>query len=234
MYDVVILCGGLATRLGDLSRDCPKSLIEINGKPFIYYQLSKLESYGFDHVVLCVGHLGNKIEDYVRNNYPTGMKIEFSYDGNVPLGTGGAIKKALPLLDKRFFVMYGDSYLDIDYFMVELSYLVDGSPPGLMVVYKNEDLLYDNNVWIHKGVIRFYDKEIRSTMHKHIDYGLGLFDKRIFSCIKKDKFSLVDVYQKLICLEKLRHYQAPNRFYEIGSFEGICEFQQYVKENNIQ
>jgi len=110
MYDIAILCGGLAKRLGEITTNTPKSLININGKPFIYHQLKLLEKNNFSHIVLCIGHFGEKIQQYVES-LNLNMKIDFSYDGDFLLGTGGAIKKATNLLSESFFVLYGDSYL---------------------------------------------------------------------------------------------------------------------------
>ena len=135
MIPVAILAGGLATRLRPVTETIPKSLIDIDGKPFIWHQLKLLKEKGIDHVVICCGYLGEKIEKYVRENPDPQLKVDFSYDGAVLLGTGGAIKKALPLLGEEFFVMYGDSYFDIDGVSFGLSvFLIINLPPTLFTV----------------------------------------------------------------------------------------------------
>jgi NDP-sugar pyrophosphorylase family protein len=108
---VIILCGGLASRLGNLTRKIPKSLISINNKPFIIYQIEKLKSYGFKNFILCVGHKNYQIKNLLGNGIKYGVKIEYSYDGKKLLGTAGAIKKALKLVDRFFIVIKGDYYL---------------------------------------------------------------------------------------------------------------------------
>ena len=115
MLPVAILAGGLATRLGPLTETLPKSLILINGEPFVAHQLRLLQSSGVQHVILCVGHLGNMIEQAIGDGSAFGVRVEYSYDGGALLGTAGAVKRALPRLREKFFVMYGDSYLTCDY-----------------------------------------------------------------------------------------------------------------------
>lgn len=107
---VAILCGGLATRLGQRTIDKPKSMIKIAGKPFIRWQIEMLNKQGLTNIVLCLGHLWEPI---VIETFD--LNCSYSIDGPIKLGTGGAIKKALSKLSGMFFVMYGDSYLPINY-----------------------------------------------------------------------------------------------------------------------
>src|SRR5271169_2376083 len=115
MIPVAILAGGLATRLRPTTETIPKSLIIVAGEPFIAHQLRLLERENLKRVILCVAHLGEMIRDYVGNGERYGLEVSYSFDGEQLLGTGGALRRALPLLDTAFFVLYGDSYLDIDY-----------------------------------------------------------------------------------------------------------------------
>src|ERR1700734_2407964 len=113
MLPVAVLAGGAASRLHPLTKATPKSLVEVAGKPFIVHQLNLLRREGVERVVLCVGHLGEKIEEFV---------------GDRLLGTGGALRHALPLLGKAFFVLYGDSYLDVALRPIELAFQRRGLP----------------------------------------------------------------------------------------------------------
>ena len=104
MLPVAILAGGLATRLRPMTDRVPKSLLRIAGRPFIFHQLELLKNQGVDRVVLCVGHLGDQVKAAVGDGRALGLAINYSFDGGELLGTGGALKRALPLLGDRFFV----------------------------------------------------------------------------------------------------------------------------------
>lgn len=126
MIPIAIVCGGLGTRLGDLTATTPKSLVDVNGQPFILRQLDLLKSHGYTNIVLCTGHLGAQIRDVVGNGARLGMTVEYSHDGAEALGTAGAVRQALRDLGERFFVLYGDSYLDCDYALIERFFLLNG------------------------------------------------------------------------------------------------------------
>src|SRR5687767_5305656 len=136
-FPVAILAGGLATRLHPLTESIPKALVKIHGEPFLAHQLRLLRNRGIDRVTMCTGFLGEMIEEYLGNGERFGIRVSYSHDGPVLLGTGGAIRRALPLLDEKFFVLYGDSYLPCDYAAVQNAFL-DSARPGLMTVYRNQ------------------------------------------------------------------------------------------------
>lgn len=230
MKEVVIIAGGLATRLGTLSQDTPKSLIDINGKPFIYYQLKLLEKNNIDHVVLCLGHLGEQVEEYVRQN-DFKLNIGFSYDGNENLGTGGCIKKALSLLSDRFMVIYGDSYLDFDYAKL-FDKFEKYNNPSIMSIYKNDNKIDKSNVRVKR--YNFYYNKLANDdrRYEYIDYGANMFTKKCFidEAYDFDKFELFHLQGSLQDKKQLDFYLVKNRFYEIGSIDGIEEFRMYIKE----
>jgi NDP-sugar pyrophosphorylase family protein len=145
MLPIAILAGGLATRLGNLTTHTPKSLISINGKPFIYYQLQLLREAGFNEVVLCVGNLESKIIEYVGNGSKFNLKVVYSSDGEQRLGTGGAILNAIKLLGSDFFFIYGDSYLSLDFKSMENEYF-ENKDFALMSIYQNKNLFDKSNV----------------------------------------------------------------------------------------
>jgi NDP-sugar pyrophosphorylase family protein len=227
MLPIAILAGGLATRLGFLSKDTPKSLIPINGDPFIFHQLKLLKKNGAEKIVLCLGHMGDKIKKAVGDGKNFGLKICYSYDGPVLLGTGGAIVNALPLLSDLFMIMYGDSYLDINLNDVAKEFMYSGKP-GLMTVYKNQNLYDKSNVIYNNGIIELYRKNIADEKMDYVDYGISCFNKNVFTKKGKIKFDLSEILTELSILNELAGYEVNKRFYEIGSESGIAELENFL------
>jgi MurNAc alpha-1-phosphate uridylyltransferase len=230
MYPVAILAGGLATRLHPITEDIPKSLIEIAGKPFICHQLEYLRSQGVKSVVLCIGFLGEMIQEVVGNGSQWDMHIRYSLDGPALLGTGGALRRALSLLGEHFFILYGDSYLPINFSDVEKTYAASGKK-GLMTVLKNQNQWDKSNVEFDAGHIIEYNKTvIRPQMH-YIDYGLGLLQGATLKAYSAEQsFDLSKVYNDLSLANELAGYEVFERFYEIGSRQGITDTQAYLLE----
>lgn len=227
---VAILVGGLAMRLRPLTEDIPKALIPINGRPFLAHQLELLKEKGIQDVVICVYYHGEQIEDFAGDGRCFGLNIRYSYDGPRPLGTGGAIRKVLPMLDDAFFVLYGDSYLPIDYGAVEESFKASGKD-ALMTVYRNRDQGDRSNVQFEHGRILAYNKVNRTKEMQFIDYGLGAFRRIVFETFPENKIlDLAKVYQVLLIADQLAAYEVQQRFYEVGSFEGIHELETYLKQ----
>jgi NDP-sugar pyrophosphorylase family protein len=225
---VAILAGGMATRLMPLTEKIPKALIDMNGEPFIAHQLRLLRSKGIDNVVICAGHLGEMIRDFVKDGRRFGMKVEYSFDGARLLGTGGAIRKALALLGEKFFVLYGDSYLPCNYEAAKEALEVSGKK-GLMTVFRNEGAWDTSNVEFEGGRILAYDKQLRSHRMRHIDYGLGVFRREAFQFVPDDTAcDLAKLYQSLLGRGELAAFEVYERFYEIGSVEGLAELKTYL------
>ncbi|HLX64089.1 MAG TPA: nucleotidyltransferase family protein [Planctomycetota bacterium] len=228
MLPVVILAGGLGTRIRQYGENVPKALLDINGEPFLAHQLRLLQKNGIRHVILCIGHLAEQIESFTGDGSRFGLKVEFSYDGPVLLGTAGAIRNALPKLHSAFFVLYGDSYLTCDYAAIQKSFL-RSRKKALMTVLKNEGRWDKSNVEFANGKIRVYDKKLNSPAMKHIDYGLGVFQRSVFEALPTDqKIDLAAVYRDLLAQGELAAYEVPERFYEIGSPEGLLELRAYL------
>lgn len=225
MLPVAILAGGLATRLGSLTEKNPKSLIPIAGEPFIAHQLRLLRRNGIQHVILCVGHLGEMIESVVNDGSAFGMKVEYSYDGAKLLGTAGAVRGALSKLGENFFVLYGDSYLPCDYSGIEREFL-HSSKRGLMTVFRNEGQWDTSNVEFEDGKILAYSKQDRTPRMKYIDYGLGVFECEDFN--RTTASDLADVYSGLLREDQLAGFEVRERFYEVGSPAGIQELESLL------
>ena len=233
MLPAAILAGGMGTRLYPITERVPKALIEINGEPFLAHQLRLLRAAGIERVVICIGQLGERIREFAGDGARFGVAIDYSFDGPVLLGTAGAVRNALPLLEDAFFVLYGDSYLPCAYREVEQAFVAAGRP-GLMTVYRNEGRWDTSNVEFAGGRILAYDKENRTTRMQHIDYGLGAFNRSAFAGTQHS--DLAEVYRDLLCRGQLAAFEVSERFYEIGSFEGLRELSRYLSgsENELR
>lgn len=218
---VAILAGGLATRLGDITKKIPKALLDVAGKPFVVHQLELLRAAGVQRVVLCVQHLAEQIEAVLGDGRDYGLDVRYSYDGDKLVGTGGALRRALPHLGEDFFVLYGDSYLRCDYQDIQRSYRASGKL-GLMTVYKNDGQYDASNVQWRDGRLLRYDKTPGISGMTHIDWGLGVLSSRAFDVYPPDtKLDLAVVYQDLLARDQLAGYEVYERFYEIGSVAGL-------------
>ena len=227
---VAILAGGLATRLRPITEKIPKSLVPVAGKPFLAHQLELLKSRGIQRAVLCVGYLGEMIQRDFGNGEKYGVKLDYSLDGEKLLGTGGAIKRALPLLGGEFFVLYGDSYLPVDYVPIAEFFQRSGKP-GCMTVYRNEGKYDTSNVVFAGGEIKVYDKKAKLPEMRHIDYGLSLFKRSAFDAFPASQpFDLADVMGKLVREKQLAGYEVPERFYEMGSPAGLAELETLLRK----
>lgn len=228
---VAILAGGLATRLRPITETIPKTLVPVAGEPFLAHQLRLLHKNGLRKAVLCVGHLGERIEAEFGNGQDYGIHLEYAFDGPRLLGTGGAIKRALPLLGEAFLVLYGDSYLPMDYAAAVEAFNASGQP-GLMTVFHNQGRWDTSNVVFDDGTIRTYDKKERRPDMQHIDYGLGILRAEALAPYPEDApFDLADVYRDLSRTGRLAGYEVRQRFYEIGSHEGLAELDALLKKS---
>jgi len=225
MFPVAILAGGLATRLRPFTDKIPKVLVPVAGKPFFVHQLELLRRQGVTRVVLCLGHLGEKVREQFGDGSAHGVRLDYSFDGPVLLGTGGALKQALPRLGEKFFVLYGDSYLPIDFAPVAEAFERSGKL-GLMTVYRNEGRYDTSNVVFADSEIKVYDKKTRLAEMRHIDYGLSLFRAAALDEYPAGaKFDLADLMQRLVARRQLAGFEVSERFYEIGSPSGLAELE---------
>ncbi len=226
---VAILAGGLATRLRPITEKVPKLLVEVAGEPFFSHQIRLLKSAGLTHLVLCVGYLGEKIVELYGDGSQWGVTIEYAFDGPKLLGTGGALIAALPKLGDAFYVLYGDSYLPVDYRAVGAAFLASGQL-GLMTVYENHGRYDTSNVWFEAGELKVYDKQNRLPQMHHIDYGLGVFRAAAFDGFPRDAVvDLAAVQTRLCHRHQLAGYEIKQRFYEIGSPEGLQELDALLR-----
>lgn len=220
---LALLAGGLATRLRPHTLKVPKALIQVAGEPFIAHQLRLMRRERVSRVVLCVGYLGEQIEAFVRDGSQFGLAVEYSYDGPNLLGTGGALRKALPYLGQEFLVMYGDSWLDTSFAPIVAAFRRSGKP-ALMTVFRNEGRWDVSNVWYENEVIRRHDKIERVPQMQHIDWGLSIVKGDVLARQPANTaFDLAEIYSSLARRGQLAGYEVTTRFYEIGSPEGLLE-----------
>lgn len=228
MLPVAILAGGLGTRLYPVTQAIPKALVEINGEPFLAHQLRLLRANGISRVVLCIGHLGEMIQDFLGDGSRFGIRAEYSFDGPALLGTAGALHKALPLLGDAFFVLYGDSYLPCRFEAVQKAFEASRKP-ALMTVFRNQGQWDASNVEFENGRIVAYDKRNRTPAMKHIDYGLGVLSRAALEAVVPP-CDLAVLYQDLLKRGDLAACEVAERFYEVGSFGGVEELADYLRQ----
>lgn len=206
----------------------PKALVDVAGEPFIVHQLRLLRREGITKVVLCVGYLGDMLRDRVGDGANFGLEIHYSFDGEQLRGTGGALKRALPMLGDDFFVLYGDSYLDINYAQA-LAVFQTAGLPALMTVYRNAGRWDTSNV-LYDGVkVIAYDKRHPTQDMQFIDYGLGILTAGIIGAWREETFDLADVYTRLAAAGALAGFETTRRFYEIGTHEGLKATDAYLR-----
>jgi MurNAc alpha-1-phosphate uridylyltransferase len=232
MLPLAILAGGLATRLGSLTAELPKCLIEINDRPFVDWQLELLIKNGYSDFVFCISYKSEMVQDYLGDGSKRGVRIRYSLDGVTQLGTGGAIQKALPILGDNFGVIYGDSYLPTNYHLAEEQFLSSKSQ-ALMTVYENKKQYDASNVEFVNGKLVNYEKGSKNESMQHIDYGITFFNAAAFrGWADQSTFDLSDVCHFLATQGQMRGFEVYERFYEIGSIQGIEEFSQYLRRQS--
>jgi NDP-sugar pyrophosphorylase family protein len=228
MPPMAILAGGLATRLRPITSSVPKSMVKVAGAPFIQHQLRLLVREGFRDIVVCTGYMGDQIEAFVGDGSRFGCSVVYSQDGTTPLGTGGALLRASPLLGRRFMAIYGDSYLDTSYAQAWAAFR-RSDLLAMMTVYRNEGRLDTSNVEFSEGVIKQYDKVVKTSAMHYIDYGLGIFSREaLFTFPLGESFDLAQLYCLLSQRRLLAGHEVYERFYEIGSSAGLAETDRYL------
>jgi NDP-sugar pyrophosphorylase family protein len=228
----VILAGGLATRLRPITTTIPKVLVEVAGRPFIDHQLALLKRNGIRQVVLCLGYLGEQVQAHVGDGSSFQLHVDYSFDGDTLLGTGGALRRALPLLGELCWVLYGDSYLDIEYQAV-LRAFHQSSTLGLMTVLHNQNLWDTSNVVFRNGRLIRYDKRERVPDMEYIDYGAAILHRGAIERIPIDlAFDLADLYSALVAEGQMTGFEVTKRFYVIGSHQGLAMAEDYLSQQS--
>ena len=229
MPPLALLAGGLATRLHPLTERVPKAMLEVAGEPFIAHQLRLLRRERISRVVICAGYLSEQIAAFVGDGSRFGVELSYVHDGAALLGTGGAITRALPLLSDVFWVMYGDSYMDIDYRAVLSHFQRQLDALGLMTVIRNEDRWDRSNVIFREGKLARYDKKNRSPGMRYIDYGVQILRRQAVERLLVNRPSdLADLYRVLVSEGRMVGYEVTQRFYEIGTPQSLEEAREHL------
>jgi N-acetyl-alpha-D-muramate 1-phosphate uridylyltransferase len=222
----VILAGGRGTRLGPLTEDLPKALVDVAGRPFLEYQLELLRTGGVSEIVLCIGYLGSVVERTIGDGSRLGLSIRYSYDGPKPLGTAGAVRNALPMLGESFLVTYGDTLLTVDHSAVARAHASSGLP-ALMTMLENENSYAPSNAVVDGGLVVAYGKTPPPQKARWIDYGLLGVDRAAIE--HSTDVDLEPVLAKLADEMRLAAYEVDERFYEIGDEAGLAETTKFVR-----
>ena len=223
---VCILAGGRGTRLGDRTREIPKPLLEVAGEPFLLHQLRLLAAHGASEAIICVGYRGELIESLLGGTR-FGVRIAYSYDGPGLDGTLGAVRRALPLLGERFLVLYGDTYLRLDYRAVSHDWS-DSGLPALMVVLRNEGRWDTSNARYEHNRVTAYNKHSPSPDMRWIDYGLGGLHAHTLDIVPESERDLSTLYHELARRGELYGHPATERFYEIGTPAALEEAELFL------
>lgn len=230
---VVVLMGGLGTRLKEYTKECPKTLVPIDGRPFFEYQLDLLMAWGFKKFLFLVGYKADMIEEHFGDGSDRNISIKYCYDGKELLGTGGAVRRAYDFLEDDFMLIYGDSFMDIDYAETIYRYELgkaDGAH-ALMTVLCNNNRFDKSNVVMENGKLVLYDKHNPVPEMDYIDYGVCVYEKSLFDKYEPDtKFDIAEIQHELSVKGKMVPQVVTKRFYEIGNPQSMAEFAGYVNK----
>ncbi|MEG1847146.1 MAG: HAD-IIIA family hydrolase [Lachnospiraceae bacterium] len=233
-FQVVVLMGGLGTRLQEYTEAEPKAMVKIQGIPFFDYQLKLMYQSGFRKFLFLLGYQGEKIQEYYKTGEKLGVTIQYCNDGKDLLGTGGAVRNAFSYLEEKFMLLYADSFMDIDYKETVYRY-TRSKKRALMTIFKNNNQLDTSNVWLQDGEIILYDKQNPVKEMEYIDYGIGIYEKEIFlSYAQGIKFDISEIQKKLSLDKQLENQIVIKRFYEIGSPSSLLEFDKYAKKRYFE
>jgi NDP-sugar pyrophosphorylase family protein len=227
--ECVILAGGVASRLGAQAGDLPKTLVPVAGRPFADHQLTWLAEQGVTEVVYCIGYRGDQIRDYVGSGQRWGLDVEYVDEGADLRGTGGALRLALDngVLAETFTVLYGDSYLLVELPAVEASFRATPLP-ALMTVLRNDGKWDRSNVDFDGSLVTQYSKT--EGNFSWIDYGLSVLDRDVVMQLPQGAVGdLGDLYASLAAERALAGFEVHERFYEIGSPEGLDELERLLE-----
>jgi NDP-sugar pyrophosphorylase family protein len=229
MLSVAVLCGGKGTRIAAVAGDLPKALVPVLGIPFVQHQLAWLRAAGLTDIVLLTGFRGEQIEAVIGDGSAFGVRVRYRHDGETLRGTGGAVQRALPLLGDCFLAIYGDSLLQADPAAVGAA--IEPEDDGVMAVFRNDDRLLPSNVVLDGTRVTSYNKQARPGTMTHIDYGINAFRARAFEGVPDDRpVDLGEVHQRMIDRRALRAFPVTERWYEIGSPEGLAETTAFLRE----
>jgi NDP-sugar pyrophosphorylase family protein len=225
---IVILAGGLGTRMRPYTDKIPKAMLPVNDNAFVDYQMTLFKNAGITDIVFCIGHMGEMLEKHIGNGDHWGIKVSYSWEREKLLGTGGALKNAMHLLDTNFLLTWGDSFVRADYDTILNNHITSGFPISV-AVFKNQDKWDKSNIDFRDGKVVVYEKNSLSKDLKYIDAGLSAFDRDFLEEIPEGIVSLDKIWEKLSLEGRLGGIEIKDRFYEIGSEKGYKEFIKFSR-----
>jgi len=229
---LIILAGGLGTRMHPLTEDLPKALIPVAGKPFAFHQIEWLADHGVTDLVFCIGRHGDQMRAALGDGASWGVRVRYVDDGARLLGTAGALRHAIDagVVAERFAVQYGDSYLPVDLEAFFVAFETCGLP-AMMAVYRNEARSQMNNVDYAEGRVLLHDKRPQRPSAAHIDYGISAFRRDLVQTrvASGEVADLSDLTRALSVEGLLAGYEVTEPFHEVGSPEGLAEMERFLE-----
>ncbi len=230
---VVVLGGGLGSRIESVAGGRPKALVPILGEPFAHHQMRLLASQGIREIVYVIGFRGDQIRREVGDGSEFGLAVSYVDEGDQLHGTGGALRFAHDAgsLDDTFGVVYGDSYLPVDLRPVWVAFDSSGCP-ALMTVLQNDDLWDRSNAVFEKGRVTSYDKrpQNRDPRMRWIDFGFSVLRRDVIEAIPSGTVcDLADVFHDLTLRGDLAGFEVNTRFFEVGSPDGAAALETYLE-----
>ncbi|WP_109527783.1 sugar phosphate nucleotidyltransferase [Nocardia aurea] len=229
---VVVIAGGMGSRLQPVTADLPKILVPVAGRPFLEYVLKLLLGQGIKRIHFCLGYCARQILDYLNRYETNGFEFTSTVE-STPLGTGGALRMALPWLEKEFVVLLGDTYTPIDFSELVSRFRTSGRS-GAMVVLRDHSWLVPSNVRIAKGLVVEYSKLCAEGRFDYVDYGIAILGRETLLRLRSDIVcDLKILFDSLIAEDELAALDVSQRFYEIGSPAGLAELDRLVQAGLI-
>lgn len=227
---VVILAGGLGTRLRPITETVPKPMVPVAGQPFLRWQLEDLKAQGYRRVLLLVAYLGEVVEKHFGDGKDLGLEIEYAYEPE-PLGTGGALKNGVKALDQDFILLNGDSFLRAPLDKMVSAYR-QGKFSALVSAYDNHDPVpVIPNLRVREQTVIGYEKDAGLERgYDQIDSGIYVVNRKLIEDGPDGKFMLADLWPSLIAAGRLGALRIPERFYDIGTIDRLKEFEEKVRD----
>ncbi len=235
----LVFAAGLGTRLKPITDKIPKALVPVNGKPMLQHVLEKLQSSGFDDIIINVHHQGEKIMQFVKDHENFGLRINFSDESGLLLDTGGGLKNTKWFFNdgNPFLIHNVDVLSDIELDKIYNKHLEDRPLATLVVQCRNTDrlLLFDKDWnltgWKNALTGTVKNPAGRNSLHEMAFCGIHIIEPRIFDLIQREGvFSIIDVYLDLLADNFIRGYDAENKWWtDIGSPENLADAEKHFK-----
>jgi len=225
MPQVVILAGGLGTRLGAITQHIPKSLVEVDDKPMIDHILDWISLQGCNRALILTGHLGDKFDQYTHDS----VDLTFVREP-VPLGTGGALWNAVDFLEPEFILLWGDDFHPINYHNLVDLHRQDGNLMTMTVTESHDSM----NLLHADGRVHKYNKRNNNSEFNGYEAGTSVVSKRIVLLFGRDgKWSWEEtVYPKLS--GKIGAHVDNTKFWDMGTPERLTKLTEFLKLERLR